>query len=102
MFYPCVACAGLYCLCRAGSTLLPRERGIPVRPHPCELTFDIPPAIHSLTNYAHIVLFALLFVMTCAQLGMSLVAALLRDLNTTLVGRAVGLSRLKASELSSA
>ena len=40
-------------------------------PQPCELTFDIPLAIHSLTNYAHIVLFVLFFLMTSAQFRMS-------------------------------
>ena len=39
-------------------------------PHPCELTFDIPLAIHSLTNYAHIILFALFFVLTSVQFRM--------------------------------
>lgn len=36
-------------------------------PRPCQLAFDLPLAAHSLTNYGHIVLFALFFVMTRAQ-----------------------------------
>jgi VanZ like family len=40
-------------------------------PQPCELTPGIQLAIHSLTNYAHIVLFTLFFVMTSAQLRMT-------------------------------
>jgi hypothetical protein len=36
-------------------------------PQPCELAINIPLAIYSLTNYAHIVLFALFFFMTSAQ-----------------------------------
>ena len=36
-------------------------------PQPCELSLDLPLAIHSLTNYKHIVLLALFFLMTSAQ-----------------------------------
>lgn len=49
----------------------PAKVGFRFNPQPCELTFDLPLALHSLTNYAHIVLFALFFVMTSAQLRMS-------------------------------
>ena len=45
----------------------PIKVGFQLAPRPCQLAFDIPLAIHSLTNYGHIVLFALFFVMTCAQ-----------------------------------
>ena len=41
--------------------------GFRLDPNPCQLAFDLPLAVHSLTNYGHIVLFALFFVMTCAQ-----------------------------------
>jgi xanthine/uracil/vitamin C permease (AzgA family) len=40
-------------------------------PHPCELIFDGPLAIHSLTNFPHIVLFALGYVLTAAQFQLS-------------------------------
>jgi hypothetical protein len=54
-----------------GLFYFPARVGFRFDPQPCELTFDIPLAIHSLTNYAHIVLFALFFVMTSAQLRLS-------------------------------
>ena len=49
----------------------PASVGFRFDPQPCELTFGISLAIHSLTNYAHIVLFALFFLMTSGQLRMS-------------------------------
>jgi hypothetical protein len=54
-----------------GLLYFPASVGFSLHPRPCELTFDVPLAIHSLTNYPHIVLFALFFVMTSAQLRMS-------------------------------
>ena len=36
-------------------------------PHPCELVFGAPLAIYSLTNFPHIVLFALGYILTAAQ-----------------------------------
>ena len=51
-----------------GLLYFPARVGFRLDPQPCELTINIPLAIHSLTNYAHIVLFALFFVMTSAQL----------------------------------
>ncbi len=50
-----------------GLLYFPMKVGPRFDPHPCELTFGIWLAIHSLTNYAHIVLFALGFVITSAQ-----------------------------------
>ena len=50
-----------------GLLYFPASVGFSLHPQPCELTFDVPLAIHSLTNYPHIVLFALFFVMTSAQ-----------------------------------
>ena len=50
-----------------GLLYFPAKVGFRLDPRPCQLTFDIPLALHSLTNYGHIVLFALFFVMTCAQ-----------------------------------
>lgn len=54
-----------------GLLYFPASVGFRFDPQPCELAFDIPLAIHSLTNYPHIVLFALFFLMTSAQLRMS-------------------------------
>jgi len=54
-----------------GLLYFPASVGFRFDPRPCELTFDLPLAIHSLTNYAHIVLMALFFVMTSAQLRMT-------------------------------
>lgn len=50
-----------------GLFYFPAKVGFRLDPRPCQLAFDIPLAIHSLTNYAHIVLLALFFVMTSAQ-----------------------------------
>lgn len=54
-----------------GLLYFPAKVGFRFDPQPCELTINIPLAIYSLTNYAHMVLFALFFVMTSAQLRMS-------------------------------
>jgi hypothetical protein len=50
-----------------GLFYFPARVGFRFDPHPCELTFGLALAIHSLTNYAHIALFTLFFVMTSAQ-----------------------------------
>jgi len=50
-----------------GLLYFPAKAGFQLDPHPCEMTFDFPLAIHSLSNYAHIVLFALGFALTSAQ-----------------------------------
>jgi hypothetical protein len=50
-----------------GLLYFPAKVGFRLEPRPCQLAFDVPLAIHSLTNYAHVVLFALFFVMTSAQ-----------------------------------
>ena len=54
-----------------GLFYFPASVGFRLNPRPCELAFDMPLAIHSLTNYAHIVLFVLFFLMTSAQFRMS-------------------------------
>jgi hypothetical protein len=59
-----------------GLLYFPASVGFRLDPQPCELTFDIPLALHSLTNYAHIVLFILFFLMTSAQFRMSKWSAL--------------------------
>ena len=53
-----------------GLLYFPASVGFRLNPQPCELAFNVPLAIYSLTNYAHIVLFALFFLMTSAQLRM--------------------------------
>lgn len=50
-----------------GLLYFPAKVGFRPSPRPCQLAFDSALAAHSLTNYAHIILFALFFVMTCAQ-----------------------------------
>src|SRR5687767_3313586 len=50
-----------------GLLYFPTKVGFRLAPRPCQLAFDVPLAIHSLTNYGHIVLFALFFVMTSMQ-----------------------------------
>ena len=54
-----------------GLLYFPVSVGFRLDPQPCELTFDMLLAIHSLTNYKHIVLFVLFFLMTSAQFRMS-------------------------------
>jgi hypothetical protein len=54
-----------------GLFYFPASVGFRLNPQPCQLAFDMPLAIHSLTNYAHIVLFALFFLMTSAQFQIS-------------------------------
>ena len=54
-----------------GLLYFPISVGFRLNPQPCQLTFDIPLAVHSMTNYAHIILFALFFLMTSAQFKMS-------------------------------
>lgn len=45
----------------------PAKAGFRLHPTACQLALDLPLALHSLTNYAHIILFALFFLMTSAQ-----------------------------------
>jgi len=54
-----------------GLLYFPASVGFRLHPQPCELVLNIPLAIYSLTNYAHIVLFVLFFLMTSAQFRMS-------------------------------
>ncbi|HJQ69858.1 MAG TPA: VanZ family protein [Blastocatellia bacterium] len=55
----------------AGLLYFPVSVGFKFTPRPCELAPGFQLAIHSLTNYAHIVMFAIFFVITSAQLRMS-------------------------------
>jgi VanZ like protein len=54
-----------------GLLYFPLKVGFRVNPQPCECTFDVPLAIHSFSNYAHIALFTLFFVLSSAQFKMS-------------------------------
>jgi hypothetical protein len=47
-----------------GLLYFPASVGFRLDPHPCELTFGVALAVHSLTNYPHVVLFASFFLMT--------------------------------------
>ena len=50
-----------------GLLYFPLKVGFRFDPHPCELVFGPRLAIHSLTNFPHLVLFALGFILTAAQ-----------------------------------
>jgi hypothetical protein len=50
-----------------GLEYFPASVGYQFHPRACELTFSTGLALFSFTNYAHIVLFAIFFLMTCAQ-----------------------------------
>jgi hypothetical protein len=54
-----------------GLLYFPASVGFRLNPKPCELVPNIPLAVHSLTNYRHIVLFVLFFLMTSAQFRMT-------------------------------
>ena len=54
-----------------GLLYFPVSVGFKLNPRPCELVVNLPLAIHSMTNYRHIVLFVLFFLMTSAQFRMS-------------------------------
>lgn len=54
-----------------GLLYFPAKAGFRVDSHPCELVFGLPLAAHSLTNYPHIGLFALGFVLASAQFRMT-------------------------------
>lgn len=53
-----------------GLLYFPASVGFRLNPQPCELVLNMPLAAHSLTNYRHIVLFVLFFLMTSAQFRM--------------------------------
>lgn len=54
-----------------GLLYFPVSVGFRLNPQPCELSLNMPLAVHSMTNYRHIVLFVLFFLMTSAQFRMS-------------------------------
>jgi hypothetical protein len=49
----------------------PASTGFRVDPKPCELTFNLPLGVQSLSNYPHIILFSFFFLVTTRQLRMS-------------------------------
>ena len=54
-----------------GLLFFPARVGFRFDPQPCEVALNIPLAIFSLTNYRHIVLLAIFFLMSRAQFRMS-------------------------------
>ncbi len=50
-----------------GLLFFPARVGFHLHPHPCELALNVPLALFSLTNYGHIILFAIFFLMTSVQ-----------------------------------
>jgi len=54
-----------------GLLYFPAKVGFRLNPHPCEFPFDASLAIHSLSNYPHIGLFSLFFIITSAQFRMT-------------------------------
>src|SRR5687767_15940634 len=49
----------------------PAFTGFRVDPKPCELAFDLPLAVQSLSNYPHILLFAFFFLVTTKHFRLS-------------------------------
>jgi hypothetical protein len=68
-----------------GLLYFPAKVGFRLDPRPCQLALDIPLALYSLTNYTHVVLFALFFVMTSAQIRPSSRAAFAWSAAATIV-----------------
>jgi len=54
-----------------GSLYFPASVGFQLNIKTCEVFFDLPLAIYSLTNYKHIILFAIFFLMTRRQVKKS-------------------------------
>ena len=54
-----------------GLLYFPASVGFRLNPQPCELIPNLPLAVYSLGNYAHILLFVWFFLMTSAQFRMS-------------------------------
>ena len=51
-----------------GLLFFPARVGFHFHPQPCECALNVPLALFSFTNYKHIVLFAIFFLMTSAQM----------------------------------
>jgi VanZ family protein len=54
-----------------GLLYFPASMGFRVEPKPCDLAVDLPLAVHSLSNYGHIVLFFIFFLITTRQFRLS-------------------------------
>jgi VanZ family protein len=54
-----------------GLLYLPATTGFQVNPQRCDLTFNTPVLIQSLTNYPHIILFSFFFLVTMRQFHLS-------------------------------
>ena len=54
-----------------GLLYFPLKANFNFDPHPCELVFGVRLAIHSLTNFPHIIPFAVGFILTAAQFQLS-------------------------------
>jgi hypothetical protein len=50
-----------------GVLFFPARVGFHFHPSPCEFSLNLPLAVYSLTNYGHLVRFAIFFLMTCVQ-----------------------------------
>jgi hypothetical protein len=50
-----------------GLLYFPAVGGFRVDPKPCDLMFDLPQAVQSLSNYGHIIVFGFFFLMTTRQ-----------------------------------
>ena len=70
-----------------------QKSGFQVSAPVCEWTFGLALAQHSLTNYPHIVMFALFFLLTCAQLPGHPKAALWSTAATLALGLVLELSQ---------
>jgi len=65
----------------------PAKVGFALRPRACEFAFDIPLAVYSLNNYAHIILFAVFFLVASFQFRMGKLSSFLKaGLLTMLMG----------------
>lgn len=54
-----------------GLLYFPARMGFRVEPKPCDLTVDLPLAVHSLSNYGHIIVFFIFFLLTTRQFRLS-------------------------------
>jgi VanZ family protein len=68
-----------------GLAYFPISVGFQLNPRPCQLAVDVPLALRSMTNFAHIVHFALFFVITSRQLRIDTRSAYFRAGAATVV-----------------
>lgn len=79
-----------------GLLFFPANVGFHFQPQPCECALNLPLALFSLTNYKHIALFAIFFLMTSAQVrgGRSRTQVLVASGAVLTMGAYVGLAGL--------